>query len=313
MGNYSDKYYIKEGYEESGPYSIHDLKAKGISNFTFVRRDNSDDWKPAETFQELSSLFKKKRTWLKWVVGVIIVLIIGIVVLANLPRNIHSEGNIYQAEDQSESKIVVPPPPKIVFNLSSHKKKVLKELFKSCNLSGENQQLVNSCNYSNEFVRNKAVSIAGQDEGEFNLGQVCDIFDFCYNNWKYVNDSKANAVVELASNTIENGLNGDCDDFAVLVCSMVLSIGGEARINYAYGDDSGHAFTEVNIGQTAVDDYIIKRYHSVYEGRGLFVRTDGQGNKWLNLDWFAKHPGGNYFKYNSGTTFYLLQEYCEDF
>lgn len=94
---------------------------------------------------------------------------------------------------------------------------------------------------------------------------------------------------------------------------MILSIGGEARINFAYGQDGGHAFTEVNIGKTEIEEYISKRYKKVYDHSGIWTRTDKDGNNWLNLDWFAKHPGGKYFDYTHGTTFYIIQEYCNDF
>lgn len=96
------------------------------------------------------------------------------------------------------------------------------------------------------------VANAGKNAGSYNLGQICDIFDYCYKTWKYVIDTKGNEIVEYGSNTITNGLNGDCDDFAVLICSMSLSIGGEARINYAYGQNGGRAFTELNIGKTDI-------------------------------------------------------------
>ena len=216
-------------------------------------------------------------------------------------------------ETVTEIEEPIPPPPTIDFAVSRHEKKFLKELFKDCNSSGDKRQLVEACNYSNSTVRNNAVSIAGQSPGSYNLGQICDIFDHCYNGWKYVNDPKGNEIYESASNTISNGLNGDCDDFAVLVCSMVLSIGGEARINFAYGQNEGHAFTEVNIGNTEVDEYISARYKSVYDNSGIWTRSDEDGNKWLNLDWFANHPGGKYFDYTHGTTFYIMQKYCNDF
>lgn len=313
MSDFSNNFFLKDGYNELGPFSADELKAKGITSFSLVRREGTKEWKSANEVQELRSLFKRKNTWMKWAIGIILVLVLGIVILANWPRRIHSRNSDYQVEENAKKEIVIPPPPRIDVELSSHKKKALKELFKACNLSGDKQQLVNSCNYTNAVVRNQAVSLAGKNEGEFNLGQVCDIFDYCYSNWKYVNDSKKNATVEFASNTLQNGMNGDCDDFAVLVCSMILAIGGEARINYAYNEESGHAFTEVNIGKTEVHEYLEKRYASVYNGNGIYMRSDDQGNNWLNLDWFAKHPGGDYFDYKTGTTFYLIQEYCEDF
>lgn len=306
------KYLIKEGFKELGPFGVEELKRLKITKFTLVKEEGSDEWKIAESIPELKILFTKSGGF-KWFWMLLLLVVVLILIFANLPRHINSGNSSNYSNQTVEEEIVIPPPPKVVFDISHHQKKVLKELFKSCNLSGDKQQLVNSCNYSNKVVRNLAVSLAGKSAGEYNLGQVCDIFDYCFNNWKYVNDSKENGVVEYASNTIENGLNGDCDDFAVLVCSMVLSIGGEARINYAYNDDTGHAFTEVNIGKMEVEDYLVKRYAKVYKGDGIFMRSDNQGNRWLNLDWFAKHPGGGYFEYKTGTTFYLIQEYCEDF
>jgi hypothetical protein len=207
----------------------------------------------------------------------------------------------------------LPPPPEIIYSVSSHKKKLLNELFKECNLSGDKKQLVQACNYTNSTVRNYATNIAGKNSGKFNLGQVCDIFDNLYQNWKYVNDPKTLNYVEYASTSIQNNFNGDCDDFAVLICSAILSIGGEARINYAHNSISGHAFTEVNLGVTnmnEVQNYLKKRYEI---SNNIFSRQDKDNKSWLNLDWFANYPGGKYFEYSSGATFYIIQNYCEDF
>jgi hypothetical protein len=89
-------------------------------------------------------------------------------------------------ETFTEIEEPIPPPPTIDVAVSRHEKKFFKELFKDCNSSGDKRQLVESCNYSNATVRNNAVSIAGQNPGSYNVGQICDIFDHCYNNWKYV-------------------------------------------------------------------------------------------------------------------------------
>ncbi len=305
------KYYIKEGYAEKGPYTVDDLKKLKISKSTFVRLECNNNWIQAEYIQELKTVFKGNLHVIKISLLTIfaISLLIGVViVLQNLKfgTSASSVSNVITEE-------LIPPPPFIEFTVSKHEKKFLKELFKDCNLSGDKKQLVEACNYLNSTLRNNAATIAGQNAGAYNIGQICDIFDYCYNNWKYVNDPKKNEVIEFASNTISNGLNGDCDDFAVLVCSMILSIGGEARINYAYGQNGGHAFTEVNIGKTQIEEYISKRYKNVYDKNGIWTRTDKHGNNWLNLDWFATHPGGKYFDYTHGTTFYIIQEYCNDF
>lgn len=202
-----------------------------------------------------------------------------------------------QNNSSSESHIVepipLPPPPVLKTTLTSHKKKFFKELFKDCNLSGDKKNLVEACDFSSDNGRQKAIQLAGKNSGSFNIGQVCDIFDYCRGKWKYVNDPQNGNLVQKASFTISNNLTGDCDDFAVVMCSMILSVGSEARINYAYGDNGGHAFSELNIGNTDISEYIGIRYSDA-GNNGLWTRTDVAGNKWLNLDWVAEQPGGPY-------------------
>lgn len=303
------KYYIKEGYSEKGPLTLEDLRKLKISKTTFVRPEDNNNWVQADSLQDLKGVFKGSLSVLK----ITTLTLFAFVIVASIVFGLLNFSSSYSYEPFVEIEEPIPPPPKIDFSITKHEKKFLRELFKGCNLSGEKRQLVEACNYSNSSLRNNAVSIAGRNAGSYNLGQICDIFDYCYNNWKYVNDPKGSEIIEYASNSITNGLNGDCDDFAVLVCSMILSIGGEARINYAYGKDGGHAFTEVNIGKTEIEEYISKRYKNVYDHSGIWTRTDKDGNNWLNLDWFAKHPGGKYFDYTHGTTFYIIQKYCNDF
>lgn len=176
----------------------------------------------------------------------------------------------------------------------------------------DKKKIIKACDYKNNVVRGKATQIASQSAGNFNIGQVCDIFDYCYDNWKYVNDPKGE-LYQKASNTIINGLTGDCDDFAVLVASMLLSIGGDVRVNFAFSDSGGHAFTELNVGKTnikAYADYIRARYG--FTG-SLWYRQDDEGNAWLNLDWWARHPGGEYFNCTRGVRFYIIDEYIEEY
>lgn len=243
---------------------------------------------------------------------IFIIILTGILVVGGLfiyqQTNTTRHNSPYSTETEP-----LPPPPTIEFAVSSHDKKFLKELFKGCNLTGDKKQLVNACNYTNSTVRNYTANLAGQSAGNYNLGQICDIFDHYYNNWKYVNDPQTVNYVEYASTTIQNNFNGDCDDFAVLICSAILAIGGEARINYAYNSTSGHAFTEINLGKTdinQVSNYLTKRYKI---NSKIYGRQDKDQNWWLNLDWFANHPGGDYFDYTRGTTYYIIQNYCEEF
>jgi hypothetical protein len=306
-----NRFFIKDGFGEKGPLYLNEIKKLGLSKSSFVRYENSDKWDLAGNFTELNSVFSNKKHNLK------VVLIVGVIIF------ILGGASIFIIEIQKDSILsssayeeIVPVPPNIDYEVSVHDKTFFNELFKDCNLSGTNKQLIRACNFNDSYLRNKAVNIAGKSAGEFNLGQICDIFDYCYLNWKYVNDARVNNYVEFASTTLQNGLNGDCDDFAVLVCSMIISIGGEARVLYAYGATSAHAFTEVNIGKTdisLVENYLVNRYKHEFQGDGIWSTMDKNGNRWLNLDWFSKHPGGKYFENNYGTIFYIIQGFCQDY
>lgn len=305
-----NNYYIKDGYEEKGPFSKTQLKLLKISKTTLLRQSTNKTWSHAETFDDLKSCFNANYSTKK--IAIIIAVSLPILVLAIVGLSKLSTHDTYPEGSITDITTSIPPPP-IDFKISTQEKKFLNELFKDCNISGEKKQLIKACNYLDPILRNNAVNIAGKSPGTYNLGQVCDLFDYCYLNWKYVNDPKTTEVIEMASNTISNGLNGDCDDFAVLLCSLILAIGGEARINYAYGDNGGHAFTEVNIGTTSIEEYLFARYPRSDGENSIWTRVDKQGNHWLNLDWFAKYPGGKYFAYNRGTTFYIIQQYCNNF
>jgi hypothetical protein len=199
----------------------------------------------------------------------------------------------------------LPAPPQIIFNRPNYSH-TREEYIAHYDITGDMKDLIIACDYDSKTVRNNAVALVSFSEGSFNLGQICDIFDFCLQNWSYVNDPVTSDYYSKASETLRNGLNGDCDDFAILLCSMILSVGGETRINFAYGSEGGHAFTEVNIGKTnrtEVERYLKARYGYTE----MWHKEDNNGNWWLNLDWWAQHPGGQYFKYNRGTMFNIIQ------
>lgn len=212
----------------------------------------------------------------------------------------------------------LPTPPKITAKYTKHRTSlwgIIGGALSLDNLTGTKKKIVNACNYRNETVRTTAVRVAGQDAGSFNVGQICDIFDYCFNQWHYVNDPQKRDYYEYASRTIKNGLRGDCDDFAILTCSMLLAIGADARLTFAYGKDGGHAYTEVNLGKkniTECTDYIKARYAEKCDG-SIKMKTDKEGNYWLNMDWWANHPGGKYYSASYGTIFYILDNYCIDF
>lgn len=213
----------------------------------------------------------------------------------------------------------LPTPPKGSSEIARHNRSLggwATGFFNPNNLAGTKKRLVNSCDYQNAKLRKKTKEVVALSPGSFNLGQICDIFDYCYNNWKYTNDPTSMEIYQKASQTLfDFNLSGDCDDFAILTCSMLLAIGGDARITIAFGSSGGHAFTEINMGKAdmkKLSEYIYQRYKGVWSGK-VHCRIDKNDNCWLNLDWWAKHPGGKYYNANRGTRFYILDNYCESF
>lgn len=218
----------------------------------------------------------------------------------------------------SKNAKLLPSPPSIKVSYTRHRSSlfgIIDGFLSFENLTGTKKKIVDACNYRNNIVRTEAVKVASKNAGSLNLGQICDIFDYCYDNWRYVNDPQKREYYEYASRTIKNGLRGDCDDFAILTCSMLLAIGADARLTFAQGKKGGHAYTEVNLGKADINtcaDYIKARYSDKWSGQ-IWTKKDSEGNRWLNMDWWAKHPGGEYFSAKSGTVFYILDNYCTDF
>ena len=157
-------------------------------------------------------------------------------------------------------------------------------------------------------TRDFAVKLAAASPGNYNFGQICAIFDRLYNQWRYVNDPSGAEYVAKASETIAStGLVGDCDDYAVCMAACIISIGGNARINTAYGPRGGHAFTEVDVtglSESTLRSAIVKMFPQYSIGK-MHTRTEN-GRTWLNLDWQAGYPGGPYFEYNEITTYHRV-------
>lgn len=190
-----------------------------------------------------------------------------------------------------DDEIILPEPPK-----DRKKDRKHSAWYSDGNMNIE--MLDDACDYLCPYTKQFANSLAAKSPGNFNAGQICEIFDYCFTNWKYVNDPNGHEYVASASESIEGNLSGDCDDFAVLMASCMLAIGGNACINTSWGPEGGHAFAEVDIasiGESSMRN-AINQHFSQFSNSGLYTRRDG-GHLWLNLDWWASYPGGKYFNY----------------
>jgi hypothetical protein len=132
---------------------------------------------------------------------------------------------------------------------------------------------------TSEKVINLSRKLAGEYSGPFNIYQVSAIFDYIYNNVKYISDpSNTENYWCTPEQTLE--LGGDCEDFSTLLASMLVSIGGAVRM---YLTDS-HAFLALYIGNESEVQPIIEAIRDYYQSNiPIFWLSDELG-AWLILD-----------------------------
>lgn len=53
----NDQFYYSDGINKFGPFSLEELRLKGISKNTLVWKQGMADWKRAETFPELADMY----------------------------------------------------------------------------------------------------------------------------------------------------------------------------------------------------------------------------------------------------------------
>jgi transglutaminase-like putative cysteine protease len=152
-------------------------------------------------------------------------------------------------------------------------------------------------------TRNAAAKIASRSQGPFHVEQVAEIWSTVRQAWRYVNDPTGREYFATASESIQNGYIGDCDDFAIVLTSMVTAIGGQARVVLMDGPKGGHAYAEgcVQGEPTEVSKSLNRwyrtrwrRYISGAAPRTVAYRTNTACPIWLNLDWNSNVPGGPY-------------------
>lgn len=175
--------------------------------------------------------------------------------------------------------------------------------------------IVDAMDYTDPTTRDYALSLVDKKHGgEYSLAQICDMWEKIDDQWTYVNDPSESNYFSPASNTIDLGLKGDCDDFAIVMASSILAIGGTPRVVLASNTDGGgHAYAEVCIADNKDDlqkaaNYICDRYHCkkiAYR----YSKDNGETHYWLNLDWSSRHPGGPHYE-NDGTTIAVYENKC---
>ena len=156
----------------------------------------------------------------------------------------------------------------------------------------------------NESIAAEVFNITGKTSG-YNIKDACDVFDYVNKYWQYRYDKNAEFFFG-ASQTINEGYNGDCDDYSIVISALLRNMGFNTRIVTGNNGDYGHAYPELYIGsdkETAYEilSYVQNRYSFAeniwYSSREL---DEGKTQYWLNFDWSGsngyRHPGGEYFE-----------------
>ena len=162
----------------------------------------------------------------------------------------------------------------------------------------------------NAYIADTAMTMAADYPGQYSINQISQIYNtMAQGGWFYYNDTTGSESYQNANRSLQRGKikntigMGDCDDFAILMTSLIQSIGGFSRVIFAYDYDNqnGHAYTELYLGNgtSEVNETInwLKREYNVTDLPGINRTGD---EIWLNLDWGnditeAAYPGGPYF------------------
>lgn len=164
-------------------------------------------------------------------------------------------------------------------------------------------KVVEAMDISHPTTRNAAAQIAAEEEGAFSVEQTAQIWSKVRGEWRYVNDPRGAEYFALASESIDQGYIGDCDDFAIVLVSMLSAVGGDARLVMMDGPQGGHAYAEVCLPEESseIRDRLARHYRQNPDRnlgrqrvRAVHFRPGHDCAVWLNLDWNAGVPGGEY-------------------
>ncbi len=117
--------------------------------------------------------------------------------------------------------------------------------------------------------------------GDLTFEKLCAVFDWTADNIAYVSEPEGEDDWQAPGDTLEMR-GGDCEDFALLICEMVMQLGGTPRV---YLIDE-HAFAAVWVGtKTGAADSAITAYYGadlalsyIEDAGGFWVVADPLGS-----------------------------------
>ena len=187
---------------------------------------------------------------------------------------------------------------------------------------GELQQIFDQRIEAEEVFTDAQKMIMGAPPGDHTIDQVCLIYGTIKSSWHFQSDYRGGDYYRFANETLRDGIDaksigaGDCDDFALLMASMIESIGGSTRVMLAYDPTGSHAYAEVYLGkiETYKVNEIKKWLMLKYGVSELYTHKDKEtGEIWLNLDWgkniaAVAYPGSAFFSASEHIPIYIKND-----
>jgi hypothetical protein len=164
-------------------------------------------------------------------------------------------------------------------------------------LTKTTRALQSKVNYKDSLVRNFAVqhSLENFDEYHSKYGQIVrqlSLFKYINSNFKYVSDSERDEYFATPTETILNGLGGDCDDHTILMVSAMKAIGARCRMVLT----DGHLYPELYCGDQKQFEKMQQAIIHLFGNEAIdnMYYHEQNGQFWINLDYTARYPGGPY-------------------
>jgi hypothetical protein len=124
--------------------------------------------------------------------------------------------------------------------------------------------------------------------------QCFAIFKEINTRWNYVNDPRSRDYYAPAPESLRF-LSGDCDDHSTAMAACLLAVGAKPRLVLT----TKHIYPELYIGDRHDLEHInllIRNELFPEESRQKRINyhIDGDGKVWINLDYTARYPGGEF-------------------
>lgn len=102
----------------------------------------------------------------------------------------------------------------------------------------------------NPSIRQKAVTLTQSLDQKDYLGEIATLFAFVRDNIRYVRDIRGVETIHFPEQILDQEY-GDCDDKAVLLSSLLESIGHPTRfvaVGFTGPDEYSHVFVDTKVG-----------------------------------------------------------------